>query len=101
MSFDFSAGTLAGTMHPGLSDGFGGIADYGKYDFTQTVYSRGATNFSGAFIVPGIPDGTSHSFFEGAFTGPGAAELLARFQAPFLYNGQTGTMSGVWVGKKN
>ena len=102
LSFDFAAGTLAGTMHAGIFDDFDGIIrDYGRYAFTQTVYSRGATNFSGAFIVPGIPDGTSRSFFEGAFTGPAGAELMARFQAPYLFNGQTGMMSGIWIGKKN
>ena len=102
MSFDFAAGTLSGAMHPVINyNGFDTNLDFGKYDFTQTIYSRGATNFSGAFIVPGMPEGTSQSFFEGAFTGPGAAELLARFQAPYLLNGQTGMLSGVWIGKNS
>ena len=49
--------------------------------------------------VPGLPN--ADSSFEGNFTGPNAAELMARFEAPFLVDGQQGTLSGAWVGKKN
>jgi hypothetical protein len=100
LSFDFAGGKLSGSMHPGIFDTFDGIImDFGKYDFTQTVYSTGSTTFSGKFIVPSLPD--ADSSFQGNFTGPNAAELMARFQAQYLFNGQQGTMSGVWVGKKN
>jgi hypothetical protein len=102
LNFDFGAGTLSGYMHPEIADSFDGIfQDYGRYDFTQTVYARGGTGFSGRFVVPGIAGGTERSFFEGAFTGPGAAELVARWQAPYQFNGQQGTISGIWLGRKN
>ena len=100
LSFDFGAGTLSGSMHPRIADSFDGIfVDYGQYAFTQTVYSTGSTTFSGKFVVPGLPN--ADSFFNGNFTGPNAAELMARFVAPFLHDGQQGTISGIWIGKKN
>jgi hypothetical protein len=98
--FDFGAGKLSGSMHPRISDSFDGIfVDYGQYDFKDTVYSTGSTTFSGKFVVPGLPD--ADSFFDGNFTGPNAAELMARFEVPYLRGGQQGTISGVWVGKKH
>jgi hypothetical protein len=98
--FNFAAGTLSGSMHPQIIDGFDGIfVDFGHFDFTQTVYSPGSTAFSGKFIVPGLPN--ADSSFNGIFTGPQAVELMAQFQTPFLLNGDQGTISGVWVGKKN
>lgn len=97
--FDFGAGTLSGFMHPEIIDGFNGVfIDFGQYDFTQTVYSTGSTTFSGKFIVPGLPG--ADSSFNGNFTGPNAAELMARFQAPLLLSGQQGWVAGVWTGKK-
>lgn len=101
LMFDFGQGKLSGFMHPQIADSFDGIfVDFGQYDFAQTVYSKGSTTFSGKFVVPGLP--SADSFFDGKFTGPGAAELMARFVAPYVSDGgQTGTISGVWVGKKN
>lgn len=100
LSFDFAAGKLSGSMHAGIFDNFDGIVwDFGKYDFTQTVYSTGSATFSGKFVIPAIPN--ADSSFSGMFTGPKAAELMARFEAPYVHDGQQGTMSGVWVGKKN
>ncbi len=97
--FDFAAGTLSGSMHPEISDGFNGIfVDFGVYNFTETVYSTGSTSFSGKFIVPGLPG--ADSFFDGMFTGPDATELMARFQAPFSAGGQQGVISGGWIGTK-
>jgi hypothetical protein len=97
--FDFGAGTLTGHMQPSY-DTWEESFDLGRYDFTQTVYSTGGRNFSGRFAVPGS---TADSFFEGQFTGPQAAELMARWQAPFKnpYTQQWSTMLGIWVGKKN
>jgi hypothetical protein len=100
LQFNFGGGTLSGSMHPQIIDGFDGIfVDFGKFDFAQTVYSKGSTTFSGKFVVPNLP--AANSFFQGQFTGPGAAELMARFQTPFLLNGNEGTISGIWIGKKN
>jgi len=98
--FDFAGGKLSGSMHPEIVDGFDGIfVDFGQFAFTQTVYATGSTTFSGSFIVPGLPG--ANSWFNGNFTGPQAAELMARFQTPVLLNGQQGSLSGVWVGRKN
>jgi hypothetical protein len=100
LSFDFGAGTLSGSMHPQIADDFDGIfVDYGVYNFKDTIYSTGSTTFSGKFDVPNLP--SADSSFDGQFTGPSAAELMARFFTPFhLSDGREGTLSGVWIGKK-
>lgn len=99
LSFDFGAGKLSGSMHAGVFDTFDGIVmDFGTYPFKQTVYSTGSTTFSGKFDIQNLPN--ADSFFDGSFNGPGASELMARFAAPYLFNGQQGTMWGVWIGKK-
>lgn len=71
----------------------------GTYTFRDTVYSAGATTFSGAFDVPGT---SGPSSFSGRFTGPAGAELMANWQAPFVHPGTAdlGRMSGVWIAKK-
>ena len=97
--FDFAAGSLSGSMKTALCPWDCDI-DLGQYDFTETVYATGSRSFSGKFLVPGS---TADSFFEGQFNGPKAAELMARWKAPYL-NPQTkawGTMFGIWVGKKD
>ena len=100
LQFNFGAGTLSGFMDPEISNSFDGVfADFGRFDFAQTVYSTGSTTFSGKFIVPGLPGATSS--FNGNFNGPSAAELMARFHTQAVYNGQQGTIWGIWVGKKN
>ena len=102
LSFDFARGSLSGSMHAGIFDEFDGITqDFGTYDFTQTVFGRGSTTFSGRFIVPSLPNGTANSYFEGAFTGPNANELMARFRTPYSFRGAEGLMSGIWIGKRN
>ncbi len=96
LTFDFALGTLSGEMRPLISDGWD-LQPLGVYAFTQTVFGIGNTTFSGLFDGP-----VSGGEFEGRFTGPQAAELLARWQAPYLnpINQTTGTMFGVWVGKR-
>jgi len=98
LTFDFGAGKLSGWMHPLISVFPGSNTDLGLFDFTQTVYSTGSTTFSGKFVVPGLPN--AESSFQGNFTGPNAAELMARFQTQFQLNGDQGAISGVWIGKK-
>jgi hypothetical protein len=79
----------------------GSYGSLGEYRLTDIAYSAGGTAFSGKFAVPGAsaPDG----FFEGFFTGPQAAELMVRWQAPFLHAELKtwGTMFGVWIGKSS
>lgn len=100
LQFDFAAGTLAGHLDPTISSIFGLGEQYslGRYDFSNTVFGVGSTSFSGKLSQSGL-SGTGS--FNGLFTGPSAAELMAQFTAPYVFNGQQGSMSGVWVGKKN
>ena len=100
--FDFAAGTLGGFMRANWTGNYfndGSIIELGQYDFTQTVFGVGSPTFSGRFNVPGS---TASSFFEGRLTGPQAAELMARWQAPYLNPAteQWSTMQGVWLGRR-
>lgn len=98
LTFDFGAGTLAGSMQAAICPW--DCNELARYDFTQTVYAVGRTTFSGKFLVPGS---TADSYFEGAFNGPKAAELMARWMAPYQ-DPETklwSTMFGIWVGKKD
>jgi hypothetical protein len=102
LNFDFGAGTLSGYFDPKIFGGFPlDIPSHslGRYSFTNTVYSRGSTTFSGSFVLPSGVSG--YSAFDGQFTGPAAQELIARFQAPFAPPlGPSGRMYGVWIGGK-
>lgn len=95
--FDFAAGTLTGQMTPEIV--IWDLVPLGTYTFRDTVYSSGSTTFSGAFNVPGS---TAPSSFDGRFTGPGAAELMGNWIAPYTNPGTTnvGTMSGIFAGKR-
>ncbi len=98
LNFDFGGGTLAGHMDASISDGWDPVP-LGRYSFAHTNYARGATSFSGSFEAPGV---SGLSSFEGRFNGPQAAELMARWNAPFVdpLKRGTGNMTGVWFGKK-
>jgi hypothetical protein len=101
VDFNFGAGTLSGHMDAKLAGTTGTFA-LPRYDFVQTVFSVGSTSFSGSFSVPGS---TAGSAFSGQFNGPQAAELMANWKAPFAdpavpSGALWGTMSGVWIGKK-
>jgi hypothetical protein len=101
LNFDFAAGALNGYMQTSLT-GPTGSFDAPRYDFAQTVYSAGSTTFSGNFLVPGS---SADSHFSGQFNGPQAAELMADWRAPFAdptapSGALWGTMSGVWIGKR-
>lgn len=95
--FDFASGALAGLLelNPicGLNCGYAGAS------YTDTSFARGATSFSGKLkssTVSGLGE------FSGIFAGPGAAELLARFETPIFNNAQQEvTVAGVILGKKN
>jgi hypothetical protein len=95
--FDFAAGTLSGSMRPELCPW--DCIDLGEYRFKDTIFAPGSTTFAGSFAVDGT---TLPSFFSGNFNGPGAAELIARWRAPYRESptASWGMMSGVWVGKK-
>ena len=74
-----------------------GTARVAAYSLALRSYVAGGP-FTG---VLGSADASGS--FEGFFTGPGAAELLLRFHAPYrdLATGRTGTLSGVLVAKKD
>jgi hypothetical protein len=97
--FNFGAGALTGEMKPYWAPDWDAYP-LGTYTFTNTVYSSGSTTFSGAFIAP--PGAEGASSFEGRFNGPKAAELMGSWKAPYHdpVNGATGTMAGVFGGKK-
>jgi hypothetical protein len=101
LDVDFAAGVLGSAMNPIFeTNGFYPDLDhdYGRFDFAQTVYSRGSSRYSGAFAKDGVS--VAGSWFEGALTGPGAEEAIARFVAPFTRGPTTGALSGIWISKK-
>lgn len=98
LQFNFGAGTLSGSMSPSYTGYDWDTVSLGRYDFVNTVYSTGSTTFSGGLSNSSV-NGTGS--FSGLFTGPAGQELISSWSAPYLLNGQTSTMFGVWVGKKN
>jgi len=101
LAFDFSAGTLSGSMHPVHSTNGWYPAwdyDYGRYDFDQTIYAAGSSRYSGRFARDGSP--ILDSWFDGSLTGPGAEETIGRFAAPFTRNGVNGVLTGIWTAKR-
>lgn len=104
LDFDFGAGTLDGYMDPVLTiHALDQTVALPRYAFSQTVYAKGSTTFSGSFL---LPDGlTGNSSFKGFFSGPAAAELGASFSAPFWDDWRAGgrvkgNLKGLWIGKK-
>lgn len=107
LSFDFTAGTLSGALHPLISWSGpfdGGAQDLGTYTFTNTVFSPGSTVFSGQFTttVAGA------NGFNGQFTGPAAEELIGKWTLPFVWSsdpnaggdGLVHSASGVMIAKQ-
>jgi hypothetical protein len=102
LTFDFGMGKLSGHLDPVLHDPTGlGFDDapLGRYDFVNTVYSAGSTGFSGQLSNADV---AGLGAFNGLFTGPSAAELMARWSAPYHFPGftETNQMFGVLVGKR-
>lgn len=101
LSFDFGAGTLSGAMRPTLyvRDGSTPASyDLGVLAFKDTVFSPGATNFSGAFDT-GVAGPNS---FSGRFTGPNAEELIGTWAIPFVWDQdqQLHSAAGAMIGKR-
>ncbi len=92
------SGTFSGHMDAMISDGWDPVP-LPRYSFVQTNYARGATTFSGRLEAAGV---SGPSSFEGRFNGPQAAELMARWTAPFVdpLKRGSGNMTGIWLGKK-
>lgn len=99
LNFDFAGGTLSGHFDPVLNSGNGTSASLGRYSFTSTVFGVGSTSFSGSLQHDTL---NLSGAFNGLFTGPKAAELLAQWNATYRdpTTQSEGTMKGVWIGKK-
>lgn len=97
LTFDFGMGTLAGSISPNLHQSFPSAA-LGAIGLRDTVYSRGATAFSGRFdtTLPGV------NSFSGLFTGPKAEELIGNWAFPYRspIDGVTYQTHGAFVGPK-
>lgn len=102
LNFDFAASRLDGSIHPVFfTNGFYPSLDhdYGTYDFAQTVYAAGSNRYSGVLAKNGVP--LADSWFAGLLTGTGAEETIGRFVAPFVRDGTSGALSGIWIGKRD
>jgi hypothetical protein len=67
--------------------------------FHETVFAKGSTTFSGNFDTVGL---STNTHFNGQFTGPNAAELMANFSGRLTIP-QTGVATdivGVWIAAK-
>ncbi len=100
LSFDFGAGSLSGTIHPILYvlDGSSPSSeDLGETNFKDTVFSPGATHFSGTFDT----NLAGPNSFSGQFTGPNAKELMGAWTLPFVWSRDDGiySASGVMIAK--
>lgn len=94
LSFNFGAGTLAGSLSPTIyNDDRRALA---PLSFTNTVYARGSTAFSGSFDT----NLTGVNGFSGRFTGPQARELIGGFAFPYASDGKTYQATGAFVGKQ-
>jgi hypothetical protein len=91
LSFDFSAGSVSGSMQPVLSSGDA----LGVFSFKNGVYSSGG--YSGQFNTPA----NGVNGFYGQMTGPHAEELIGAWALPFHYHGdnQDHQAIGAWVAK--
>ena len=99
LTFDFGEGTLSGHFDPTLYNYSGEEWSLGRYTFVNTVFGVGNTAFSGDLQHV---DFTDLGSFEGSFTGPQAAELLSRWQVPYLnpWSNEQGSLHGIWIGRK-
>jgi len=97
LQFNFGTGSLSGTFDPRNSDWGGSL---GHFDFANTVFGVGQTQFSGQFSAGGS---TPFGSFNGLFTGPSAQEVMAHWSFPYRFEGGGGdtVFYGVWIGKKN
>jgi hypothetical protein len=95
LSFDFSKGSLSGSIQPVLSNMVGQTESLGTFTFKNTVYSGGA--YSGHFDT--TVSGTNG--FYGQMTGPHGEELIGAWALPFHYQGdnQDHQAIGAWVAK--
>jgi hypothetical protein len=98
MDFDFASGSLGGKMDMIYEDYYSLYA-IPTMPFHETVFAKGSTTFSGNFDTVGL---STNTHFNGQFTGPNAAELMANFSGRLTIP-QTGVatdIAGVWIAAK-
>lgn len=104
LSFDFSKGSLSGSMTAYLPDGMQPL-EIGQYAFKDTVFSAGSTTYSGKFDTAA----SGANYFLGQFTGPNAQETIGAWALPFVFDksgqtitadGKTHQAFGAWIAKK-
>jgi hypothetical protein len=95
LSFNFGAGTLAGTISPTIH--FGSVYALDPLSFTNTTFAQGGATFFGQFATT-LPGGNA---FSGQFTGPAAQELIGSFLFPYTSHddGKIYQATGAFVGK--
>lgn len=93
LNFDFAKGTLDGSMTVSLN-----ATDLGTFNFKDTVFSVGSTDYSGVFDT----SVAGSNFFLGKFTGPNAQETIGAWALPFHFSGdnQDHQAFGAWIAKK-
>jgi hypothetical protein len=95
LQFDFGSGTLGGDMRLILNEGMN-PRDIGTYAFSQTVFGRGSTTYSGNFATTLA----GFNFFNGRFTGPNAEETIGSWALPFNYQGSNHQAIGAWIARR-
>jgi hypothetical protein len=102
--FNFVSGSVGGSMTVNL-DTTGGLIPLGTFNFKNTVFGVGSTNYSGKFDTTAAGD----NFFLGRFTGPHAEETIGAWALPFVLNSgnstvtadhQTHQVFGAWIAIK-
>ena len=95
LSFNFGAGTLSGSISPTIYNLE--RRALAPMSFVNTVYSSGATSFSGSFNNAL----TGANRFTGQFTGPQAQELIGSFEFPYTSpdDGKVYQANGAFVAK--
>ena len=94
LNFGFANGSLGGEMSLFVNGDFDPI-NVGRFAFTQTVFSRGSTGYSGSFAT----NLQGFNFFSGSFTGPNADETIGSWAVPFQMNGESHQAIGAWMAR--
>ena len=99
LQFNFGQGTLQGHFDPATADWAGGWISLGTYNFENTVFGVGSTQFSGDMRHT---TNNRTGSFDGLFTGPAAQELMANWRASAIDPNTQAPIElfGIWVGKK-
>lgn len=94
--FNFSGGSLAGSISPTLY--LDKKYTLGTLSFDDTVYSTGSASFSGRFDT----SLAGNNSFSGLFTGPNAQELIGNFAFPYTspVTGTTKQSQGAFIAKQ-